>query len=277
MTGRNNHRAFSIIELIVCMFIIVALISLMLPAIAAGRSAARRSQCLNNMKQIGLGIYNYESAHRVLPPGVVNETGPIQNTPDGLHLGWIIQLLPYMEQSALSLSIDTTASVYETGNRGVGATRLNTLICPEDGKAASLAGIGVSSFAGCHHDVEAPIDVDNHGVFFLNSRVRMADVLDGTSTTIFVGEKIIEPGDLGWMSGTRATLRNTGTALNAKTPASALRSDFHVGGFASRHPGGANFCFGDGSVRFLSDTINLDVFRYLGNRDDGEPVADRPF
>lgn len=259
------------------MVIIVVLISLMLPAIVAGRSAAKRSQCLNNLKQIGLGIYNYESAHRVLPPGVVNETGPIENTPDGLHQSWIIQLLPFMEQSALSLSIDPNASVYETGNRGVAATRLSALICPVDSRAATLGGIGVSNYAGCHHDVEAPIDIDNHGVFFLNSRVRMADILDGTSTTIFVGEKIIEPGDLGWMSGTRATLRNTGTALNAKTPASALISNVYVGGFGSRHPGGANFCFGDGSVRFLSEKINPSVFRDLGNRDDGEPVADRPF
>jgi prepilin-type processing-associated H-X9-DG protein len=273
----NRRRAFSIIEVIVSMLIIVAMICLMLPAILAGRAAAGRVQCLNNMKQIILGVNNYETTHRVLPPGVVDDTRPVRNMPDGLHHGWIIQILPFMEQSGLATGINPNVSVYEPGNRGVAATRINSLMCPADKKTAALAGIGVSNYAGCHHDVEAPIDLDNHGVLYLNSRVRAADVLDGTSTTIFVGEKIIETGDLGWMSGTRATLRNTGSPINVPAPASALLSDFYVGGFGSRHPGGANFCFGDGSVRFLSEKINSDVFRYLGNRDDGEPVEDRPF
>jgi prepilin-type processing-associated H-X9-DG protein len=273
----NPSRAFSVIEVIVCMVIIVLLVSLMLPALVAGRNAAHRSQCLNNMKQIGLGVLNYESTHRVLPPGVVDLKGPIQNTPDGFHHSWIIQILPNMEQGGLALSIDRNESVYEASNRGVGATRLNALMCPGDRKSSTLAGIGVSSYAACHHDVEAPIDTDNHGVFYLNSRVRLGDVLDGTSTTIFVGEKIIQPGDLGWMSGTRATLRNTGSAINAKVPPALVMSDFYVGGFSSRHAGGAHFCFGDGSVRFLAETIHPDVYRYLGNRDDGEPVPDRPF
>ena len=78
-----------------------------------------------------------------------------------------------------------------------------------------MGGVGVSSYAACHHDVEAPIDVENHGVFYLNSSIRHEDIPDGSSYTIFVGEKRIASQDLGWLSGTRATLRNTGTPLNA--------------------------------------------------------------
>jgi len=170
-----------------------------------------------------------------------------------------------------------------------------------------------------HHDVEAPIDADNHGVFFLNSRLRVRDITDGTSHTLFAGEKLSEPDDLGWMSGTRATLRNTGTALNTglpplpvwnapasdskensdETAAAATGGDAQqtpsagaeqpavvaqpkpaqaagvdptlvVGGFISRHPGGVNFAFGDGSVRFIPDTISMGVLQQLGNRADGK-------
>src|SRR5690606_29760896 len=71
-----------------------------------------------------------------------------------------------------------------------------------------------SCYAAVHHDVEAPIDVDNHGVFFLNSRIRYEDIIDGSSQTLFLGEVIAEQGGLGWMSGTRATLRNMGTPIN---------------------------------------------------------------
>jgi prepilin-type processing-associated H-X9-DG protein len=87
---------------------------------------------------------------------------------------------------------------------------IRMLSCP-----SSLGtGSGFTSYAGVHHDVEAPIDVDNNGVFFLNSRVRYDDITDGSSHTLFIGEKFIEPDDLGWMSGTRSTLRNTGAPIN---------------------------------------------------------------
>ena len=132
-----------------------------------------------------------------------------------------------------------------------------------------------SSYAGCHHDVEAPIDVDNHGVFFLNSRVSHDGLTDGSAFTIFVGEKRNQAWDAGgWMSGTRATLRNTGTPINAT--GHGRPPDF-VGGFGSHHLQGANFAFGDGSVRFLSERINPAVYRLLGHRDDGEPINENAF
>ena len=147
----------------------------------------------------------------------------------------------------------------------------------------SLRGDGVSSYAGCHNHVEAPIDVDNRGVLFLNSRVSKAEITDGTSFTIFVGEKTLKRPDSGWMSGTRATLRNTGTRLNAKRAPGAnggVGADpndhgaLFVGGFSSAHPGGANFIFGDGSVRFITESINPAVYRLLGHRADGELISD---
>jgi prepilin-type processing-associated H-X9-DG protein len=139
----------------------------------------------------------------------------------------------------------------------------------------------VSNYAGCHHDVEAPIAANNMGVLFLNSRIRYEGVKDGTSNTIYVGEKRVDPNDLGWASGTRATLRNTGTlpnglfgstTMNGLPPAEEAVDP--VGGYSSFHPGGMNVLFGDGSVRFLKNSVDARVYRLLGNRADGQPISE---
>ena len=154
----------------------------------------------------------------------------------------------------------------------------------------------MTNYVGVHHDLEAPIAADNHGVLFLNSHVRYEDVTDGTSSTLFVGEKLNDGLDLGWASGTRASLRNAGSALNRSprpgtgplSPAPAKASaegaglgddnaagtsnPAYVGGFDSRHPGGANFAFGDGSVRFIKTSIGIAVYQHLANRADGEVI-----
>jgi prepilin-type processing-associated H-X9-DG protein len=252
--------------------IIAALVGLILPGLLSGREAARRIQCTNNLRQIALGLQNYLTVLEVLPPGVVNPTGPIHNTPDpdDIHVAWTVLLLPYVELRGVAEATDYEVSVYDAANDTVRNVQLNVLLCPA---APGKSPDRFSSYAACHHDVEAPIDVDNHGVFYLNSAVRECDITDGCSATIFVGEKSIDRAtDLGWLSGTSATLRNTGTPINAP-PGSAGGGD-RVGGFASRHPGGANFAFGDGSVRFVAESISPAVYRLLGHRADGEMVGD---
>jgi prepilin-type processing-associated H-X9-DG protein len=146
-----------------------------------------------------------------------------------------------------------------------------------------------------HHHREAPIDVDNKGVFFLNSRIRYEDVTDGSAQTIFLGEIQAEVGGLGWMSGTRATLRNTGlggsiagafrpgAAMTADSAVSSVMEDLDaedrkptatdpllvVGGFGSLHPGGSQFAFGDGRVGFMSGGASPLVMQLLAHRADG--------
>jgi len=249
--------------------------------VQAAREAARRIQCTNNLSQVALAIQNYNMAHFVYPPGTVNDEGPIKSVAEGYHHNWISQVLPYLEETNAYLHIDFDAGVYDDSNAEVRRFQIATFECPSSPTAR--ATVGYSDYAGCHHPGETPIDVDNLGVFFLNSAVRYEDVTDGSSYTIFVGEKVTEDErTLGWMSGTRATLRNTGTPINEDlersrraeaTESPVDKSKLFVGGFSSHHPGGANFAYGDGHVSFLSENADPETLEQLAHRADGELVS----
>jgi prepilin-type N-terminal cleavage/methylation domain-containing protein/prepilin-type processing-associated H-X9-DG protein len=325
--GRKRHQAFTLIELLVVIAIIAVLIALLLPAVQAAREAARRSQCVNNLMQIVLATKNYESSHEVLPPGSVNPTGPIGNAPKGYHHNWVSQILPFIEQRNNYHGLNFQVSVYSNENATVRSMTMNQFLCPSDPRMGWAVGTlnpnptpgapqvppaASTSYAGNHHDTEAPVDTTNHGVFFLNSAVRYEDIQDGNSHTIYFGERYSEPGDLGWASGTRSTLRNAGHALNSNRPlfqpisslpvntaiaandpvdpdaangqsgeskkakpgAKAEAPVDPVGGYGSYHPGGVNVAFGDGSVRFLKSTIKPSVLQLLSNRAGGVMLSE---
>ena len=320
------RRGFTLIEMLVVIAIIGILVALLLPAVQAAREAARRESCSNHIVQLIMAVHHYESTHQVYPPGTVNPTGPILNQLKGYHHGWIEQMMPFMEKEAVYHHIDGDVSVYHKNNMPIRALTFSWQRCP----SCAQSGRGYSNYAALHHDVESSIDVDQNGVFFLNSAVTQDDVSDGAGYTIFLGEKLLETGDLGWMSGTRAILRNTGEPLNTAVdhlrrtggwnansqlpPGVSLSSEesagaggmggsagelkpygldevdalddglrmlggtsprsvpTFVGGFASQHPGGANFAMGDGSTRFIATTITMTIYRQLGHRADGELV-----
>ena len=184
MSHRNAQPAFTLIELLAVIAIIGILIALLLPAVQAAREAARRLQCSSHISQLGLAIKQYEQAHGVLPMGTVNDTGPIRNVPIGNHIGWIPRILPYMEQTPLYERIDFSKGCYDPANQPVWASPTpHILNCPSYG----WGGIN-SSYMACSGGTETPIDIDNRGVFFLNSKLRSRDIPDGTSNTIWVGE-----------------------------------------------------------------------------------------
>lgn len=214
----RRYAAFTLVELLVVIAIIGILVAMLLPAIQGARDAARRSACMNNMLQLSLALQGYETAHEALPPGVTDTSGPILNQEKGQHLGWLAHLLPYHEERVAYRHLDLQAGAYHKKNAGVRALAIPGFVCPAD--SVGWWGSAPTSYAGCHHDVEAPIDADNNGVLFLNSRLRMRDISDGTTYTIFIGEKVWEENipDLGWLSGTRSSLRNTGTPLNDTGP-----------------------------------------------------------
>ncbi len=280
---RANSRSggFTLVELLVVIAIIGVMVSMLLPAINGMRESARRSTCENKVVRLMMALEQYQSAHESLPSGVVNPDGPIRSEAVGMHHGWLEQVLPYIDEGNVFRNIDFNVSVYDEKNAPVRKLRIAEFICPSEVEVDRP----MSSYAGCHHDVEAPIDADNHGTLFLNSHVSNRDIPDGAAHTLLAGEKIFTLGDLGWMSGTRATLRNTGHRIGsgpsrrllAEGDAASADPDadpLFVGGFASYHPGGAVFGFADGSVEFLGDEIDQTVFEQLGNRADGALVDD---
>lgn len=203
-------RAFTLVELLVVIAIIGVLVALLLPAVQSSREAARRAQCANNLAQLYLGLQQYEQAHLIYPPGSIGKNSPAENLPNDLHHNWFAHLLPYAEQQVLYKNIDFSVSIYSGKNvpvldRSPKIARCASSVSPES---------GYSHYAAAHHDVEAPIAEDNNGVFFLNSKIGYEDLEDGAAHTLFLGEKVVDSFDLGWLSGTRATLRNGGTPFN---------------------------------------------------------------
>jgi prepilin-type N-terminal cleavage/methylation domain-containing protein/prepilin-type processing-associated H-X9-DG protein len=290
MPRRRRSRGFTLIELLVVIAIIGILVALLLPAVQQAREAARRTHCKNNLVQIGLALQNYDLAFGRLPPGTVNPTGPIKNEPKGYHMGWLVQILPMMEETPVWKRFDFQLSVYDEANAVPAQARIPILNCPSNPTGSSP---GSTTYAGVHNDVEAPIDVTNNGVLFLNSSVKTEEIPDGTSHTIYVGEIAVSMHPLGFASGTNATLRN-GSTLGAvqsnlyrgvtrpgEPPKVAAEEGgendpalLTVGGFASAHTGGSHFLFGDGSVRFLSQNIGQPVFQSMLNRGDGAMLGD---
>lgn len=280
--SRPASRGFTLIELLVVISIISILIAMLLPALQSAREAARRTSCWNNMAQLGLALHDYEYHYETFPPGVTNPDGPIRNEAEGIHVSWVVKILPYMEERAVFKQFDQAAGAYAAANSEARSASIPVLECPSvPNMGEPDDGVQRISYAGCHHDTESPIDKDNHGLLFLNSRVRYSDIFDGSSKTILLGEMLVSENSLGWASGTRATLRNTGSFEQSGLPGSAaeefVEDPLYVGGFGSFHAGDlANFVFADGSVRALSQSIEPKLFRQLGHRADGEIIKDFP-
>ena len=169
------------IELLTVVAIIAVLIALLLPAVQSAREAARRTQCINNLLQLGVALGNYASTHHVLPPGVVEPKGPILNVPRGYHIGL----------GRADPPVHRARNVYRQCR--LPARRLRRRATPRRSTSGSTSSLpvepgGGTNYAGCHHDVEAPIDADNHGVLYLNSHVGYDDITDGPAYTILLGE-----------------------------------------------------------------------------------------
>lgn len=321
----RSRQGFTLVELLVVIAIIGILIGMLLPAVQQVREAARRTSCTNNLAQIGIALHSYEFAQEEFPAGVTNPTGPITNDEVGKDVSFLVEILPQIEQVGIAMRFDKSLGAYHAANAPAREMLIPTYLCPSSSNdSRNEAGTaGVSCYAGCHNGSEAPIDVDNNGVLYLNSRIEFLDIVDGSSNTILVGEFNPEPTTLGWVSGTNATLRNTsgiedaevyrfnrggnfGGNVNIDFDDDDFEDDFEdgdeengeegadpevkegdveekkevdpmllkVGGFGSMHSGGANFCLADGSVRFLSVSIDPQVFDNLGNRADLEMMGE---
>mgnify|MGYP003325333575 CR=1 FL=1 len=291
----RRRPGFTLIELLVVIAIIAVLIALLLPAVQQAREAARRTQCRNNLKQFGLAIHNYHDNFNLVPPGWIGVTG---NQPDvsGINgWSWASRLLPQLDQSALYNQINFNLQVGNASNATARATSFNVFECPSDlvvkkwtiptaGTTNPLADVAGASYAGVFgkdevdfcNGLAAGVPCTSNGMFFLNSNVRFADVTDGLSTTLLVGERQTRSAK-GWLytwSGVVAGADNPICRILGDTDVVPNNSLVRMDEFASYHTGGAQFVLGDGSVRFVSTNIDLNVYRNLSSRNGGDVVTE---
>jgi prepilin-type N-terminal cleavage/methylation domain-containing protein/prepilin-type processing-associated H-X9-DG protein len=287
MRRNAPRRGFTLIELLVVIAIIGVLIALLLPAVQKAREAARRAQCSNNLKQVGIALHNYHDLHGVLPMGYAHRAGYTWG-----GFGWAAAILPQVEQRPLFDAANFDLAAWTEANATVCTTAVNFYLCPSDetshGRLLEREGLRfamasyVASFGPGDMDINAD---DRRGLFSRNSRTRFAEVTDGLSQTLAAGER---------HNGKFAVL-STGGHLIAETvwpgairedpdddhghttlfqtehpPSSPIMDDRDA---ASRHDGGTNFLLGDGSVRFLKNSIDLAVYRALSTAAGNEVVG----
>jgi prepilin-type N-terminal cleavage/methylation domain-containing protein len=299
---QSRRRAMTLIELLVVIAIIGILVALLLPAIQAAREAARQSRCQNNLKQIGLAVFNFEQAKKRLPPGGVWE--------EDIRAGGsvYVHLLPMIEQQALYDAFDLTkTNVDDTTVRGtsqrVDNTVIDILICPSDERethygegrvahnyAASRGPTELWLNTNCLCDYKwaslasAPIDDPENfaGPFTrVGTQERLQLITDGLSKTIFFGEvrpQCSEHSQNGWVHSNNGNgYCSTLIPINEDTCNKDALDPCHKPcnwntevGFKSMHSGGAYFLFGDGSVHFIVDTIDHNLYQLLGAKNDGQ-------
>src|SRR3954471_13641604 len=303
MCRTRRRIGFTLVELLVVIAIIGTLVALLLPAIQAAREAGRRSQCINNLKQIGLAVSNYEQTNKYLPPGACWEPGVRAAGSVFLHL------LPYMEEAPLYQVIDLRSNnidgaLLPGSNQPVDSTLIQTLICPSDNRELKYDERVAHNYAASRGPTEvwfnpncicnpqwlatpkAPVDDPQifSGPFTrVCTRERLKAITDGLSKTIFFGEvrpDCSEHVRNGWLNSNNGNgYCTTLIAINydscneeAPDPCHKFCNWNTEVGFKSTHSGGANFLFGDGSVHLLLDSIDGKAYQLLGAKNDGEPV-----
>lgn len=294
------RAAFTLVELLVVIAIIGILIALLLPAVQAAREAARRVSCTNNLKQIGLALHNYADTYQVFPPSDTNKFESIEfiGDPRNRHLHcWRAFVLPFAEQTALHDQIDFNVSALDAANLPVAAAMPGFYRCPSYAGAefsrnneytrfstqyaiANYAAIGATDVGHIWAQVNG---FEPDGSIYPLSDTRTADVTDGLTHTMFVAETREEE-YMVWLDGRTASMvasrydrtnppsyATTGTSLNYE-PYFDYSNPRINWGPSSFHPGGAMHMMGDGSIHFITETIDWQVYVALSTRAGGEAI-----
>ena len=260
------RRAFTLVELLVVIAIIGILVGLAAPSLQAMRESSRRAGCQSRLTPIGMALQSYHDRWQHFPVGTVADSGPVQSEAAGNHHNWLGRLLDVLDQPIIASRIDRSISVYDERNSAVLELSYFGVKCPSDGRYPA----NTSSYVGFHHPTEKPINDTDHGVFLLNLPISRDEISDGLSNTAFVSEKLSRPDDLGWLSGTRATLRNVGGGIRTPTGSFSQLTPSAVGSIGSRHPAGLHVLFGSGAIRFQTTQTDQRILEQMVDRRDGQ-------
>jgi prepilin-type N-terminal cleavage/methylation domain-containing protein/prepilin-type processing-associated H-X9-DG protein len=293
-----RRAGFTLVELLVVIAIIGVLVALLLPAVQAAREAARRTQCKNNFKQLAIAIHNYHDTHLYLPPGYVSSNPGVAGNSSWCRSGgvqrapWTVLILPFSEQANLHSKFDFNIVFQDASNQmaavnGAVVVPVKMFQCPSDIRLTnnktwnSYFGVQGGGAApdcgntGCSAANERAMYVT--GMLYGGSKLGFKNATDGTANVFLLGES--RYGGAAW--GASAKQDSCAYARNLAGAQDAI--NLHKGqgvhdtrGFSSFHPGGCGFAMLDGSVHFVSQNIDLTIYRQLGQREDGLPVGGLP-
>jgi len=309
----TTRRAFTLVELLVVIAIIGVMVGLLLPAVQAAREAARRMQCSNNLKQIGLALHNYHDTFSVFPKNQAWATHGGNNfglPANNSGISWRALVLPFLEQDAfhsqINFSLPVTSTVGTPSNLELARKPMSAYLCPSDPSGDVTKGgdqylwsnwcfphascprdvpLGVTTYKGFNgHGYDIPLGTSSYPHAMFDRRegkpLAMRDVIDGTSNVLFVGE--ISPEWYAWSSW-----------MSWHSPMSTHRGPNHVHRIYSRigqrgpaehgwldgftansfHPGGVQFLLVDGSTHFVSETIDLAKYQQSAHPQDSLPLG----
>ncbi len=310
---RVNKRGFTLVELLVVIAIIGILIALLLPAVQSAREAARRMQCTNNLKQLALGMHTYESTHRSFPPGCLSINNLPWNSFILPYIEQTSLYDQFKQYGTFNQGTYNNGTNNEGQNKAnlLALYKVDGFMCPSatEDMASHPSSTPTNperkTYTSHYYGVSGPIGVNpvtgaayravqtSHqwggfalqGMLQVDSATRLRDVTDGTSNTLLLGE--IANGDgANWCRGIGLGTNATGNPLDGTGPIGMSSSKnvvnainlpstsvFNNFSFSSRHPGGANFARADGSVDFLSEAIDLGLYKALASRDGGESAS----
>ncbi len=293
-----SRAGFTLLELLVVIAIISVLVGLLLPAVQKVREAANRLSCQNNLKQMGLALHQFHDSQGAFPSGYLCRPQP-DPTYTAPGWSWAAQLLPYLEQEPLQKQINFNLPVEDPNNLAVRVTVVRLFVCASDRQTGvftvldasgnPIADAASNSYAACY-GAEGEISQApgcGNGLFFRNSHIRIADISDGTSNTLAIGERgsfFTQTPWAGAMTGGTTRITPGAPTLSTSVELAPTQPLAHTGShtlndpysdpddFFSPHLAAGLFLFGDGSVRPVHTSVSLPVLQALSTRAGGEVV-----